>query len=255
VSGAGFDPAAPARRLAEMWRDMRQIDALPPGERPRTIEDAYAIQRRLIEEIGEPVRGYKLGQSSAAAMERNGLGAPIMGFIPESRLYESGATVEAPPSSSLLIEVELAFTLPTGCANDAGVELPARLALEIVRSRFAKRDAVDLPSFVSDGSGFHALVLGDAVPLDRFTPYLDGGASLWRNGRIVANATIGRERPDPLDVLARFRALARTFSMPVAPNMVIATGSLTVPFEARGEGQIEGRLGPSIVSFEARWAP
>jgi len=86
MSAAGFDPAPAVRRLAGMWRDMRQIDALPLEERPRNLVEAYAIQRRLIEEIGELVRGYKLGQSSVAAMERNGLGVPIMGFIPASRL-------------------------------------------------------------------------------------------------------------------------------------------------------------------------
>ena len=255
MSAAGFDPAPAVRRLAGMWRDMRQIDALPLEERPRNLVEAYAIQRRLIEEIGEPVRGYKLGQSSVAAMERNGLGVPIMGFIPASRLYQSGSTIEAPPASALAIEVELALTLPAGWADDALVEPTARLAIEVVRSRFARSDAVDLPSFISDGSGFHALVLGDAVPADRLASHLADGAFLSQDGRVVAKPAIGRERPDPYEVLARFRALSRMFGMPVAPHMVIATGSLVVPFEVIGEGEFEGRLGSSAVRFRARRAP
>jgi hypothetical protein len=35
--------------------------------------------------------------------------------------------------------------------------------------------------------------------------------------RLSPGAVIGRERPDPLDILARFRALALMFGMPVAP--------------------------------------
>jgi len=238
-----------------MWRGMGQIDALPKGERPRNFAEAYAIQRRLIDEIGEPVLGYKLGLSSAAAMERSGLGAPIMGFIPTSRLHQSGATIEAPPSAALLVEIELALTLPLVWTDDPRAEPSARLAFEIVRSRFARRDAVDLPSFVSDGSGFHALVVGDAIPFDRLYWFLAAGASLRLEGKVVAEAVVGRERPDPLDVLARFRALALKFGMPVAPNMIISTGSLIVPFEARGEGELEGRLASSAVRFTVRRTP
>jgi 2-keto-4-pentenoate hydratase len=255
MTAAAFDPAAAARRLAGHWRDMRQIEALPLEERPRSIEDAYAIQRRLMDEIAEPIRGYKLGLSSPAAMERNGLGAPIMGFVPASRLYESGATIEAPPSSLLVIEVELAFTLPVNWNEDATTEPSAQLALEIVRSRFAGGAAVGLASFISDGSGFHALVVGDAIPFDQLESILADGASLREKGKLVAEAAVGSERPDPLDVLARFRALSTIFRMPVVPKMVVATGSLAVPFQVRGEGEFEGRLGSSAVSVTVRRTP
>jgi hypothetical protein len=42
------------------------------------------------------------------------------------------------------------------------------------------------------------------------------------------------------------------FGMPVAPKMVISTGSLIVPFEARGAGEFEGRLASSAVRFTMR---
>jgi 2-keto-4-pentenoate hydratase len=252
MTTAAFDPAAAARRLAGHWRDMCQIEALPLEERPRSIDEAYAIQRRLMDEIAEPIRGYKLGLSSPAAMERNGLGAPIMGFVPASRLHESGGTIEAPSSSVLVIEVELAFTLPADWSEDAPTQPSARLALEVVRSRFLRGDAVGLPSFISDGSGFHALVLGDPIPFDQLGSLLAAEASLRENGERVAGAAVSRERPDPLDVLARFRTLSQIFGMPVAPKMVVATGSLAVPFQVLGEGEFEGRLGSSAVRAKIR---
>ena len=183
------------------------------------------------------------------------LGTPIMGFIPTSRLYQSGATIDAPPAADMLVEVELALTLPVGWTDDPRAEPSARLAFEIVRSRFARRDAIDLPSFVSDASGFHALVVGDAIPFDRLHWFLAAGASLQLEGKVVAEAVVGHERPDPLDVLAQFRTLALMFGMPVAPKMVISTGSLIVPFEARGAGEFEGRLASSAVQFTMRRTP
>ena len=98
----------------------------------------------------------------------------------------------------------------------------------------------------------YALVVGDAIPFGRLHWFLAAGASLRLEGKVVAEAVVGRERPDPLDVLTRFRTLALMFGMPVAPKMVISTGSLIVPFEARGAGEFEGRLASSAVRFTMR---
>ena len=81
------------------------------------------------------------------------------------------------------------------------------------------------------------------------------GASVQLEGKVDAEAAVGRERPDPLDVLARSRALAVMFGMSVAPKMVIATGSLIVPLGARGVGEFEGRLASSAVRYTPRRTP
>jgi 2-keto-4-pentenoate hydratase len=238
-----------ARRLADLWRGFRQVDALPEAERPRDMADGYAIQRQLVELVNEPVRGYKLGLSSAAAMERTGLGVPIVGFVPASRLHPSGASVEVPAGVPVVLEVEVALVIPATWIDGAPLRAEAHLAFEVVCSRFVDRSAIDLPSLVGDDSGFHALVVGDPVPLDRLGALLYVGASLHHAGQMVAGPAIGRECPDPLDVLERFRKLAREIAFPVTGAMTIATGSLIVPFETAGEGGFEGRLGSSRVSL------
>lgn len=250
-----FDPGPAARRLADLWRGYRQVDSLPEIERPRDIAEGYAIQRRLSQIVNEPVSGYKLGLSSAAAMERTGLGAPIVGFVPTSRFHASGAFVDVPTTAKVLLEVEVALRIPERWTDGAAMEPEAHLAFEVVCSRFADRTTVGLPSFVGDDFGFHALVVGDLVPLDRLSSLLDAGASLYHDGAMVAGPAIGRERPDPLDVLDRFRALARTIDIAVAATMTIATGSLILPFETVGEGIFEGRLGSSRVSLSLRRRP
>ncbi|MCC6792948.1 MAG: hydratase, partial [Thermomicrobiales bacterium] len=208
MTNRSFDPAPAARRLADLWRGFRQIDSLPEAERPRDVADGYAIQRELMRIVDEPVRGYKLGLSSAAAMERTGLGMPIVGFVPGSRLHRSGASVDV-PAAAVLLEVEVALRIPAGWADGEPMAPEAHLAFEVVCSRFVDRRAVGLPSFVGDDSGFHALVVGDPVPLDRLDALLAAGASLHRDSETVAGPATGRECPDPLEVLDRFRMLAR----------------------------------------------
>jgi len=245
---AGFDPARAARRLAPLWRSGGRIAALPPEDRPADPAQGYAVQRRLAALLGDPPAGYKLGLSSPAAMARTGLGAPLAGFVPRPRLHPSGTVLDLPAEGAFLIEVEIVLRLD-GTAS--GIEA-AHLGLEIVRSRFTDRDAVGLPSFIADAVGFHALVLGDALPLDALPDLLRAGAALRMDGAPAAGAAVGEAAPDPLDALRRFRALAADHGMPVEPGMLVATGNLVAPFETDRPGAFEGRLGAAAVRFASR---
>jgi hypothetical protein len=60
--------------------------------------------------------------------------------------------------------------------------------------------------------------------------------------RLSPGAVIGRERPDPLDILARFRALALMFGMPVAPAID--------EFELAG-GKAPSRRRAEILDYDA----
>jgi 2-keto-4-pentenoate hydratase len=249
IDEAEFDPAPAARTLAKVWRGAPQLGELPLSARPTTLAEGYALQRRLREELGERVVGYKLGLSSAAAMERSGLNEPIAGFVPESRLFESGANIEVSNAGELLIEIEIAFRLSRSIdigahSLDAKYGLSARLAFEIVRSRFAAGTAVGLPSFVGDGSGMHALVIGDVISLEDLPAVTQEGATLRRDGEVVANPLPVGERPEPFDVLRRFERLAATHGMPVATGMFISTGSLIAPVLVEHSGVFEAVLGP-----------
>ena len=51
--------------LWQAWRDGREIDALPADCRPRTIEEAYAVQDGLAASAGMAVAGYKIGATNA----------------------------------------------------------------------------------------------------------------------------------------------------------------------------------------------
>ena len=244
-----FDPMPAARTLAKAWRGGPQLEELPSSARPTTLPEAYALQRSLREALGEPIVGYKLGLSSAVAMERSGLGDPVVGFVPESRLLESGSHVEAPNAGELLIEIEIVFRLSRSVdiaaqSGDAKNGLSARLGFEIVRSRFSKGTAAGIPSFVGDASGLHALVIGDAIPLHDLPALLERGATLRREGEVLAKPLPAANRPEPFDVLRRFERLAATYGMLVEPGMFIATGSLIAPVSLDRPGEFEAELGP-----------
>lgn len=60
-----FDPAPAASLLAMHWRNGTQLTELPAEMRPRTLQEGYDVQDRLIAEMGEKVSGWKLGGNSS----------------------------------------------------------------------------------------------------------------------------------------------------------------------------------------------
>lgn len=256
MSGA-FDPA-PAAALLRAARGGERLDALAEAIRPRDVHEGYALQRRLARELGEPLAGYKLGLSSEAAMGRTGLGVPVVGFMPSQHVHRSGDVLAMPREGTFLIEVEIAFRLRrpltpgTGRGEVRDAVASAHLVLEIVRSRFKDRNAAGLPSFIGDGSGFHALIVGDAVAPDDVPALVAQGATLLRDGEVAAAAAVGPESPDPFEALARFATVAHAYDLALDEGMMVATGDLVAPFETAGPGLYEGRLSSATVRFEGR---
>lgn len=211
------------------------------------------MQDALARELDEEIAGYKLGLSSSSAMERSGLGRPARGFMVRSRIKDAGAVL--PAVGQMLVEVEVAFVIGRPIApgervgNLEDVISGAYLAVEIVRSRFRDRSAVGLPSFIGDSVGFHALVLGDALPMSARSALLGAPAELFLNGERVAAALSGPERTDPFAAFGLFMVDAADAGLPIDKGFIVTTGTLVAPFESDERGTYEARLGDMSVTF------
>lgn len=256
-----FDPTVAAQRLAQAWRDDERLHDIPPAERPLSLEQGYAVQRQLAHEWGEPVVGYKLGLSSPSAMHASGLGRPITGFIPRSRMYVSGSELPLRQSDKVLIEVEIAFELaceirPGQPIDDlATVVRSASLSVEVVRSHFVDRTQVALPSFVADNSGFHALIRGQTVSLDQVANINGSEVRLFHDGdKASATAPIS-DRPDPFVALRTFLIMAAEREQVLARGLIVSTGNLVLPYQTQSAGRYYATLHQSTVEFSLRAVP
>ena len=78
------------------------------------IADAYAIQKRIIDEklaAGAKLRGHKIGLTSKAMQSTVGIDEPDYGHLLDTMFYQDGETI---PTDKLIVprvEVELAFVL------------------------------------------------------------------------------------------------------------------------------------------------
>ena len=65
-----FDPAAATARLQEAGRTAQPLVALPPDERPATVDDGYLVQTTVLAAGGEPVVGWKIAGASPRCLRR-----------------------------------------------------------------------------------------------------------------------------------------------------------------------------------------
>ena len=250
---------AAARRLAAAWNGRTLLDELPPAERPATLDAAYAIQRRLQEELGEAGAGWKIGGASVNGLRASPSGQPVFGFLRGSCVHESGAVLDLPPGG-VVLEVEIAVRFgshvaPASTPFDPAMIDRAYVAIEVVRSRFRDRKAVGQPSFLADAAGFHAFVRGDELPGGSQSPAFGEAATLSLDGVPIAGPLSGDDGTDPLAALRLFWDHAASQQLVVPAGAFVTTGTQTAPVDATRGGTYQGSIGGYVVRLQLREQP
>lgn len=236
---SGFDPAPAGSLLAQAWRSGVQLAELPAGIRPRTLDEGYDVQDRLIEELGGKVVGWKLGVGSPKAKRAAGLARAIAGRVLGAHRYRPGDTVRLASTNPATVEFEVAFVLARDIAPDEPPPAPAEViasghvAVELVLARFVDRRAVGWPSFAADDAGFAALVVGEAIDVASI-PALGASVRVYVGGKELARRVPDEDLIDPLAALEEMLAHARERSIPLRQGSIIATGTLSQPFNVAG---------------------
>lgn len=242
-----FDPAAATARLQEAGRTAQLLVALPPDERPTTVDDGYLVQTTVLALGGEPVVGWKIAGASPRCLRGELPAVPLIGAVVPSRLVHAGATLTIHAGAPLTLEAEVAVSfgrdvVPADEPFDHAMVDRVFAAIEVVRSRFVDRKAVGQPSFAADNVGFHALVCGDAVDLARTEPFL-APVEMRFNDEVIATSLQGDDRTQPFAALAFLWSEFARRGIAIARGAVITTGTLTAPVDVTGPGLVEARVG------------
>jgi 2-keto-4-pentenoate hydratase len=249
-----FDPHPSARRLAACWQTGTRLVALPPNERPQTIEQAYQAQDAFVGLLGERIAGWKIAGASPRGLRGELPNAPAIGYLVPSRVVPSGARIVLPAGVQMTLEAEVAFRFartvsPADEALDAASMLDkAFVAMEVVCSRFTDKRAVGQPSFIADNVGFHSLICGDALDWAD-TRVFEADSGLWRNGERVGASLAGDDRTQPLQSLAFLWDVFRQKGRTIPGGSVVTTGTLCVPVDTSSTGDYEARVGQASVAL------
>lgn len=114
----------PARAAAELifaqYKAVQPLQRLPPDLFPRTLDDAYAIQRELhclLSGLWGPLAGYKLAYTTPVMQQRAGLNHPVLGGVFRKTVLRSPVVLNFTEYVNLGLELEIAVTM--------GADLPA----------------------------------------------------------------------------------------------------------------------------------
>lgn len=228
--------------LIEARRSGKGLTELPAACRPRSAEEAYAIQDLVAERLG-PARGWKTG---APTPEAEPAYAPIFTIV------ESPSRFPASAQRLFGIEAELAFRIgrdlppraePYGREVVVAAIASMHPAVELVDSRFADWQRVDAFSKLADNQSNGALVLGAAVAgwqaVDRVRPPI----AVTIDGAVAARST-GNSGGDPLRLLTALANHCARRTGGVREGALVTTGSITGVVFARPGAEVVADFGP-----------
>ncbi len=243
--------------LAER-RTLAPLTSRHPGI---TIEDAYAIQQKMLARrlaAGERVVGKKIGVTSKAVMDMLGVFQPDFGWLTDGMVFNEG---EAIPASSLIqpkAEGEIAFVLkktlqgPGVTAADVLAATEGVMAcFEIVDSRIQDWK-IKIQDTVADNASCGVFVLGDRLVDPRDVDLATCGMVLEKNGEIVATGAGAAALGHPANAVAWLANTLGRLGIALEAGEVVLSGSLAimVPVQAGDNLRVTiGGIGGCSVRF------
>lgn len=198
-------------------------------------DDAYAVQAAWLEKklaAGGRLVGRKIGLTNRAMQQQLGVGEPDFGFLLESMLVPSGATLSRNELLQPRVEPEIAFWLEMD-VRGPGVTKEQVLAatrgvsaaLEIVDSRIANW-RIKLADTISDnGSSARAVMRDQVIPVDDIS--LSGEAvRLFRNGQEVGSGTGADVLGHPAEAVAWLANRLADFNAVLSAGQVVLPGAM-----------------------------
>jgi 2-keto-4-pentenoate hydratase len=229
-----------ARSLAHAWRTGQRIALPSADESPASRADAFIVQDRMAELIGDSCVGWKVAAAVRKVQILEGLDGPMVGRLMASRVFRDPAQIPAALFDGYKIESEFAFrfrdAIPARGRAWTHGELSPLLTLhpglEVAGSRFAcDTGSRKLTTYeiIADNGGGGAYVVGegiddwqemdlDHVPVDA---RIDEGEPIHTNK--------GEFRGNPVEILVETVNSLSARGIGLAAGDLITTGTLTLP--------------------------
>jgi 2-oxopent-4-enoate/cis-2-oxohex-4-enoate hydratase len=248
--------------LFEAMRNRTTIAPLSEQSPEITIEDAYAVSRRMLERRladGEVMIGKKIGVTSKVVMDMLNVRQPDFGFLTDKMVY--GNCAEVPASKTLIqpkAEGEIAFVLKRDLQGPGITNADVIAATDFVMPCFEIVDSrirdwqIKIEDTVADNASCGAIVLGDKTvsPLD--VDLSTCGIVVTLNGEIISTGAGAAAMGSPVNAVTWLANTLGAFGIELKAGELILSGSL-VPLQAVSPGdamQMEiGGIGQASVRF------
>lgn len=235
---------------------IRQISLSHPD---MTIEDAYAVQRALIQlklAEGRRIIGHKIGLTSRAMQQSSQIDEPDYGTLLDDMLYADGSDISVDPFIDPMLEVELAFILKkplqgsrvslTDVLSATDYVVPA---VELIDARCHRIDPESkrprkVMDTISDNAANLGIIMGGRPVKPMETDLRWVSALLYRNGVIEETGVAAGVLGHPANGIAWLAKKLAPYGIALEAGQILLAGSFTRPVRIRPNDTFHIDYGP-----------
>ena len=200
-----------ARIICEARVNNHFVKDLPDALTPKTLDEGYAVQRRVLALQGIPTAGYLLGLTNEYMQKIFGVDAPYYSPILKTNIHESPVRFAKGALLTRGLECEVVFRMardlpPRGrpYAMDEVADAVATMhpSIEIVNAHFPNWLEIPMPIVAADNGTDGPLVVGAGLKDWRRIDRVELPVVLYVNGAVATEGKGGNALGDPLKALA-----------------------------------------------------
>jgi 2-keto-4-pentenoate hydratase len=255
---------AAAGILWKNWREHTHLDGLPPGCRPASRAEGYAIQAEVARLSREAVAGWKIAATSVAGQRHINVDGPLAGRLLAGRQVPEGAVVSLNGNRMCVAEAEFAFRLARPLLKRPEVFSVAEVlaavgslhpAIEIPASRYLDFARVGGPQLIADTACAGRFMVGPAAPETwRAIDLAAHRVLAYRNDEVAGEGGGFNVLGDPRVALAWLANEVRVVGDGLQAGDVVITGTCVTPIAIAPGDRIRmdfGALGRIEAAFSA----
>ena len=211
----------------------RKNGAQPSGLDPVQLglEEALEVQLRVLDRFkaeGERLGGWKVGLTSGNARDRMGKDFRPFGYVLQSRIFPSSATVPATKILHCAVEPELCLIIGSPLRGDAVDVAEAKAAVRAVAPAFEINQRRVGPDkghalLLADGLAQWGIVVGPEAPVR--DGLIDTAVELYCDEQLIETKTPGTTMDDPYLSLSRLCRLLHQYGLGLEPGQPVITGA------------------------------
>jgi 2-oxopent-4-enoate/cis-2-oxohex-4-enoate hydratase len=220
--------------LYAAWCERRTVAPLTEREPEITLDDAYAIQLRMIERrvaAGEKIVGKKIGVTSKPVQDFLGVFQPDFGQLTSGMVYTEGDVIPLDTLIQPKAEAELAFVLKEDLIGPGVTVMDVIRATDYVVPCFEIVDSritdwkIKIQDTVADNASCGVYVLGNTRGDPRKIDLALAGMVLEKNGELFSTSTGTAVQGSPANAVAWLANTLGTLGIPFRAGEVILSGS------------------------------
>jgi 2-oxopent-4-enoate/cis-2-oxohex-4-enoate hydratase len=221
--------------LYNALKSRQVIDPLSSRYPDMTVEDAYAVQERMIArrvEAGERIVGKKIGVTSKVVMNMLGVYRPDFGYLLDGMIYNEGESIEFDSMIQPKAEGEIAFILKKDLMGPGLSNADILAATECVMPCFEIVDSrirdwkIKIQDTVADNASCGVFVLGDNAVDPKKIDLNTCGMILEKNGEIFATGAGAAALGSPVNSITWLANTLGSLGVGLKAGEVVLSGAL-----------------------------